>query len=75
MTGTIVRVNEFGLCEVRVEGSEPPRRAGFTLNQLAGYGGQPMKEFGILRGARVELKEDGEGRVKSARLLNAGVHS
>ena len=69
MKGTIVRVNDYGLCEVRVDDQNGPRRTGFTFNMLAGYRGQPPKEFGIRKGAGVEIEEDNEGRVKSARLL------
>lgn len=76
MIGTIVRVNGYGLCEVRVDDlKKGPRRTGFTLNQLAGYRGQPVKEFGIRVGADVEIEEDNEGRVKSARLLPARAHA
>ncbi len=75
MNGTIVRVNRYGLCEVRVNDRTGPRRTGFTLNRLAGYRGQPVKEFGIRVGVGVEIEEDDEGRVKSARLLPAGAHA
>ena len=73
MKGTIVRINRYGLCEVRVNDREKgPRRTGFTLDQLAGYRGQPVKAFGIRVGVDVDIQEDNEGRVKSARLLGTG---
>ena len=66
----ISRINEFGLCEVTVSGN-PRRRAGFTLDKLDGYSGQPLREFGIRAGAKVIFIEDARGRVKSARLVHA----
>ncbi len=67
---TISRINDFGLCEVTVPGN-PGRRAGFTLDKLVGYSGQPLREFGIRAGAEVEFVEDARGRVESARLVHA----
>jgi len=75
MNGTIVRVNEYGLCEVRVEGPSGGIRKIFTLNQLDGYRGQPVRKFGVCRGAVVKLEEGNDGRVRSARLLDAAAHS
>ena len=65
----ISRINGFGLCEVvRVEEAG---RAAFTLDKVIGYGGQPLREFGIEEGAEVELIEDETGRIESARLVDA----
>ena len=65
MTGTIFRVTRYGLCEV-VAGE---RRAAFTLDKLAGYGGQPYLDFGLREGAEVDLVTDEEGRVAAAQLV------
>ncbi len=74
--GTIVRVDRYGLCEVRLEdGGDYPRRTGFMLNWLDGYRGEPMKKFGIRKGAGVAIEEDELGRVKSARLIESGAHT
>ena len=65
----ISRINRFGLCEVvRVEKTD---RAAFTLDKLIGYGGQPLREFGIEEGAEVELVEDETGRINHVYLVNA----
>lgn len=71
---TISRINEFGLCEVTVPGN-PCRRAGFTLDRLVGYSGQPLREFGIRAGAKVKFVEDASGKVKSARLVDVAAVS
>lgn len=73
--GRIVRINRNGLCEIRVNDPMGDRRSGFRLNKLAGYRGQSMKEFGIRVGAGVEIEEDNEGRVKSARLLKGRAYA
>lgn len=70
---TVVRINRFGLCEVKIEEVGGPRRAGFTLDKFRGYHGQPIREFGIRKGAQVDLEED-HGRVTSARLVHAAAH-
>ena len=67
----IVRINEFGLCEVTVIGEA--RRAAFTLDKIKGYGGQPLGEFGIRVGAQVEFTEDRSGRIQEAHVVNAAV--
>ena len=65
----IVRINDFGLCEVTViDGS---RRAAFTLDKIEGYGGQPLGEFGIRVGVQVEFTEDHSGRIQEAHLVHA----
>ena len=67
----ISRINGFGLCEaVRVKEAG---RAAFTLDKVVGYGGQPLREFGIREGAEVELVEDETGRIESAKLVDAAV--
>lgn len=65
MTGTIFRVTQYGLCEVMAG----EMRAAFTLDKLAGYGGQPYEDFGLRTGATVDLETDEEGRIASARLV------
>ncbi len=74
MKATVVRINDIGLCEVKIEGPKGPRRSGFTLDKLRGYHGQSFREFGIRKGASVDLEEDRTGRVKSARLLHDAMH-
>ena len=65
----ISRINRFGLCEVvRVES---PDRAAFTLDKVFGYGGQPLRAFGIEEGAEVELVEDETGRVDHVHVVDA----
>ena len=64
----IVRINEFGLCEVSV--IDGARRAAFTLDKIEGYGGQPLSEFGIMVGAQVEFTEDRSGRIQEAHLVD-----
>ena len=72
----ISRINEFGLCEVTSPSpSGPNRRAAFTLDKLIGYGGQPLRAFGVRKGAIVELVEDSSGRIESARVLDAATAS
>ena len=65
MIGSISRINDFGLCEVR---SDDGARTSFTLDKLQGYGGQPLKEIGLRVGVAVRLEMDAEGRVASARV-------
>ena len=65
----ISRVNDFGLCEV--VRTDDTFRSAFTLDKITGYGGQPLREFGIEKGAEVELIEDETGRVESATLVDA----
>ena len=67
----ISRINSFGLCEV--VWSREAGRAAFTLDKVIGYGGQPLREFGIREGAEVELIEDETGRIESAQLVDAAV--
>ena len=67
----IVRINDFGLCEVMVIGDS--RRAAFTLDKIEGYGGQPLGEFGIRVGTQVEFTEDDSGRIQEAHLVHAAV--
>lgn len=68
---TIVRINEFGLCEVTVISES--LRAAFTLDKIKGYGGQPLGEFGIRVGAQVEFIEDRNGRIQETHVVNAAV--
>lgn len=65
----ILRINGFGLCEA--DRKDEAGRAAFTLDKVIGYGGQPLREFGIEEGAEVELIEDETGRVESVELVDA----
>ena len=65
----ISRINRFGLCEVIR--AERPDGAAFTLDKVFGYGGQPLREFGIEEGAEVELVEDERGRVDHVHVVGA----
>ena len=69
----ISRIRRFGLYEVVRLKSK--KRAAFTLDKVIGYGGQPPREFGIKKGAEVELFEDGTGRVDHVKLLSAATVS
>ena len=74
MSASVVRVNDFGLCEVAVDDQNDRRRAGFTLDKLVGYRGEPVREFGIREGVKVVIEEF-DGRVESAKLANAAANS
>ena len=63
--GSIFRINDFGLCEVR---SDDGVRIPFTLDKLQGYGGQRPNEIGLRVGAAVHLERDAHGRVTVARM-------
>ncbi len=65
IAGSISRVNDFGLCEVR---SEDGVRIPFTLDKLQGYRGQQPDEIGLRVGIKVNLETDAQGRVTSAQL-------
>ena len=65
--GKIIRINEFGLCEVAVG----EKRAAFTLDKLAHYAGEPLRDVGLRVGAEVAFERDGKGRVASARVVHA----
>ena len=65
--GRVVRINEFGLCEVKAKG----RRFAFTLDKLPGYAGQPLRDVGLEIGVEVDFESDEDGRVASASLPNA----
>ena len=65
--GRIVRINDFGLCEVA---SVDGRRFGFTLDKLPGYAGQPLRDVGLRVGAEVVFQSDESGRV--AEVVRAG---
>lgn len=73
-SATVLRINDFGLCEVAIDEQNGRRRAGFTLDKLVGYRGEPVREFGIWKGVRVIVEETG-GRVDSAKLANAAPDS
>ena len=57
--GTVVRINDYGLCEVATDGH---LRAVFTLDKLSGYAGQPLRDLGLKVGTRVLLRHDANGR-------------
>lgn len=63
--GRILRINDFGLCEIE---TEEHRRVAFTLDKLADYAGQPLRDHGLEVGAAVIVESDRSGRVKSAQL-------
>ena len=65
ITGSISRINDFGLCEVR---SNDDVRIPFTLDKLQGYRGQQLNEIGLRVGMAVRLERDAEGRVTAARV-------
>ena len=65
ITGSISRINDFGLCEVR---SNDDVRIPFTLDKLHGYRGQQPDEVGLRVGIKVTLEADAQGRVTSAQL-------
>ena len=65
----IKRIDRFGLCEV-ISNENRPTGAAFTLDQVFGYGGQPLREFGIEERAEVELVEDETGRVDHVHVVN-----
>lgn len=69
--GKVIRINDFGLCEVAAEG----KRISFTLDKLPHYSGEPLRELGLQVGADVLFESDENGRVASARVLNAAVGS
>ena len=64
IAGFILRINDFGLCEVSANGERIP----FTLDKLQGYGGQQPKEIGLRVGVVVRLERDAEGRVTAAQM-------
>ena len=65
-TGEVLRVNDFGLCEVALpEGF----RTAFTLDKLNGYRGESPRKFGLRKGVKVEVRKDAGGLVESASLV------
>ena len=52
----ITDINDFGLCQVMINNTE---RAAFMLDKIEGWDGRPLKEFGIVVGARVLIKRPG----------------
>ena len=66
--GVIVRINDFGLCEVNTDSH---KRAVFMLDKLSGYAGQPLNDFGLRVGTKVYLQQDTSGRVSSVRIAKA----
>ena len=64
--GKVIRINEFGLCEMAVG----EKRAAFTLDKLAHYAGEPLRDVGLRVGAHVVFKRDQKGRVASARVVH-----
>ena len=63
----MIRINEFGLCEVAAKG----RRFAFTLDKLSGYAGQPLRDVGLEIGVEVDFESDDNGRVAFASLSHA----
>lgn len=69
--GKVIRINDFGLCEVAAEG----KRFAFTLDRLPHYAGQPLRDLGLRVGAEVTIESDAKGRVASARVSHAAAGS
>ena len=65
--GRVVRINDFGLCEVVAGG----RRFAFTLDKLPGYAGEPLRDLGLQIGVEVDFESDKYGRIASASLAHA----
>ena len=65
--GQVIRINDFGLCEVAAGG----KRFAFTLDKLPDYAGQPLRDLGLQIGAEVVFESDERGRVASAHLAHA----
>ncbi|MYE24032.1 MAG: hypothetical protein F4Y01_08825 [Gammaproteobacteria bacterium] len=63
----MIRINDFGLCEVDAGG----KRIAFTLDKLPHYAGQPLRSLGLRVGAEVAIESDERGRVASAHLVHA----
>lgn len=66
--GRVVRINDFGLCEVA---SPEGMRFAFTLDKLSDYAGQPLRDLGLRVGAEVVFQSDKFGRVASAQVARA----
>ena len=65
ITGSISRINDFGLCEVR---SDDGARIPFTLDKLRGYRGEQPEEIGLRVGVAVHLERDAHDRVTAAQV-------
>ena len=70
--GVVVRINDFGLCEVATDAHV---RAVFTLDKLSGYAGQPLRELGLKVGTKVILRHDAGGRVTSVQIASGATTS
>ncbi len=66
--GKVIRINDFGLCEVA---TNERLRVAFTLDKLSGYAGQPLRDLGLKVGAEVVFQSDEHGRVASAEVAHA----
>ena len=66
--GKVIRINDFGLCEVA---TDERLRVAFTLDKLSGYAGQPLRDLGLKVGAEVVFQNDENGRVASAQVAHA----
>ena len=62
VTGLIFRINDFGLCELSVDGERVP----FTFDKLQGYRGEQPTEVGLRVGVTVCLERDAQGRITTA---------
>ena len=69
--GTVIRINEYGLCELAAGN----RRISFTLDKLPNYRGEPLRGLGLRVGTKVAFTSDPKGRVDSARVLHADAAS